>query len=92
MAAYFFLFLKGDGDKLPSFLPFVDKTASTTSSMSSEKQVADLQQYLSELDKININSDFFDSPAFKSLKNIKKDFPLPRLQQERANPFAPIGE
>lgn len=92
ITAYFFLFLKGDKDKLPSFLPFVDKTASTTNDMSSkgENEIDELQRYLSELDKININSDFFDSPAFKSLKDFKE--PLPKLQQKRENPFAPIGE
>ena len=92
VAACFFLFLKGDKDKLPSFLPlpFINKTASTTSSISSEDEITELQQYLSELEKININSDFFDSSAFKSLENFKE--PLPRLQQKRANPFAPIGE
>lgn len=88
--AYFFLFLKGDKDKLPSFLPFVDKTASITSEISSEEEINKLQQHLSELRKISIDSDFFDSPAFKSLKNFKK--PLPELRQGRANPFAPIGE
>ena len=88
--AYFFLFLKGDKEKLPSFLPFIDKTTSMTSEISSEKEINELQQHLSELKKISIDADFFDSPVFKSLTNFKK--PLPELQQGRENPFAPIGE
>ena len=91
IAAFFFLFLKGDKNGLPSFLPFVDKTINTTSSgIASEKQITELQQTLSELERVKINSDFFNSSAFESLENFKR--PLPKLQQARENPFAPIGE
>lgn len=94
-AAYFFLFLKGNKDGLPSFLPFIDKTSSTASStaknLSSEGEIIKLQQTLYELERIDINSDFFDSPVFDSLNKPFKN-PIPTLQQARENPFAPIGE
>lgn len=89
VTGYFFLYLKGDKNKLPD-LPFIEKTASTTSEISSEDEIIKLQQHLSELKKINIDSGFFNSSVFKSLKNFKE--PLPKLKQGRINPFAPMGE
>jgi len=89
-SGYFFIFLKGDKQKLPSFLPFVD-VATTTASTSSEKEISELQETLSDLEKIKINSSFFTSPAFESLEDLVKT-PLPELTQGRDNPFAPIGE
>ena len=72
-------------------LPFIEKTTNTTNvASSSEQGINDLRQHLSNLKSINIDSDFFNSPAFKSLKNFKE--PLPKLKQGRINPFAPIGE
>ena len=89
-SAYFFLYLKGNKDELPLFLPFVDNASSTASSISSEDEVIKLQKTLYELERIDINSDFFNTAVFKSLKNFKK--PIPTLKQARENPFAPIGE
>ena len=90
IAGYFFLFLKGNKNELPN-LPFIEKTTSATSvTSSSEQGINDLRQHLSNLKSINIDSDFFSSPAFESLENSKE--PLPKLKQGRTNPFAPIGE
>ncbi len=90
IAGYFFLFLKGNKNELPN-LPFIEKTTSATNTASSSEQgINDLRQHLSDLESINIDSDFFNSPAFESLENSKKI--LPKLKQGRTNPFAPIGE
>ena len=90
LAAYFFLFLKGDKSKLPN-IPFLWKISDTVEvTTSSAEEFAELQQHLSNLKSVNIDSDFFNSNVFESLKNFKE--PLPELKQGRVNPFAPIGE
>ena len=89
-AEYFFLFLKGDAGKLPSSLSGGEKASSTVSSISSEEEIIKLQQTLYELERTNINSDFFKTNIFKSLKNFKQK--IPTVEQSRENPFAPIGE
>lgn len=89
--AYFFLFLEGDKSELPE-IPFIGKIATSTvvDISSSEIQIAQLQQHLSTLKGVSIDSDFFNSNVFESLENFKE--PLPELKQGRKNPFAPIGE
>jgi len=89
-SGYFFILLKGEKQSLPSFLPFAGEATNASSTISSEKEIADLQQTLSDLEKIKINSSFFSSPSFKNLKSFKE--PLPELTPGRVNPFAPIGE
>ena len=48
-SAYFFLYLKGNKDGLPLFLPFVDNASSTVSIISSEDEVIKLLLIFSTL-------------------------------------------
>lgn len=89
IAAYFFLFLKGNKDELPN-LPFIKKTSMVNTATSSKDEIDQLLEHLSNLESVNISSDFINGNVFKSLTDFKK--PLPELEQGRNNPFAPIGE
>ncbi len=79
--AYFF-FVKKDDTKRVTTAP----TTQEQRDPESEKALS----LLNELQSIDIDTEFFSSAGFKSLKDFGRK--MPPQEKGRSNPFAPLGE